>query len=92
MKLFAIAFLLLTAAPAFAADHAPAAPPPACTKLDECQKMVETLTGQVAQMTLAYQAVRTQRDQLQSGANDQQVNSYITQQTAAAAALKPAGK
>lgn len=81
MKRIIVALLLLSSVSAFA-ETAKETPKPTCGKtVEDCQKVVDSLTAQVAQTTLAYQAVRTQRDQVQANLSDQQVTAYIAQQT-----------
>ena len=88
MKRIVIAFIILGCAPAFAADLVSPLPKtvPTCGKtVEECQKQVDTLTDQLAKITLAYQAVRNQRINAQSAKDDADVNAYVQQQAAVAA-------
>lgn len=79
MKRFVIGALLFMSTPALAAD-----PAPTCGKtVEECQKKVDELNVQLKQATLAYNAVRQQRDSAQQSLADSLVNTYVQQQAPA---------
>lgn len=93
MKRFILPLLLLTAIPAFTAE-APKPAAPTCGKtVDECQKAVDGLNDQIADLRLAYGSVRQQRDAAQQQLNDAPINTAIQQQQADRAKTKaPASK
>lgn len=91
MKRFILPLLLL-AMPAFAAE--PVKPPaPTCGKtVEECQKVVDGLTNDKADLQMAYGIVRQQRDAAQQQLNDTPVNTAIQQQQTARQPKAPPAK
>jgi hypothetical protein len=77
----AIAICFLLPAAAFAAD---APKSQSCGKtVEECQRVADTLNDEKADLQLAYQFVRRQRDAAQQQLNDTPINTAIQQQQAA---------
>jgi len=88
MKRIALTLFLLASTSAFAED---AKPKPTCGKsVEDCQKVVDDLTGKLGEMTLAYQGASAQRDAnanaAAKSAADANLAAWINQQKAAIAA------
>lgn len=84
MKRFVLTLLLLTMAPAYAADPAPRTGPTSCGKTaDECQKIVDTLNDQIADLRAAYTLARQQRNNALGNPSDAEITQVIQQQQAA---------
>lgn len=95
MKRIILSVILLSAAPAFAADPAAKAPPkpPACGKtVEECDKLVADLREQLADTAAAYQGASQQRDAAQKSSYDTALTAYVAQQKAARAAAPAPAK
>lgn len=82
MKLINIMCLsILLATPALAEDKAVATVKTTCGKtVEDCQKVIDSQTTQVKQLTTAYQTVREQRNQSEINLLDAQLNSYLISQ------------
>lgn len=88
MRRFGLAFLFVALAAVQAAIAAetitPPPPAPTCGKtVAECQKAMDGLNDQLADLRLAYGAIRQQRDSAQQQLNDAVINNAIQQQQVA---------
>jgi len=87
MKKYIVIACMLLSTSAFAAEPAK----PTCGKsVEDCQKVVDDLTGKLGEMTLLYQGASAQRDANASAvakqAADANLATWVNQQKAAIAA------